>query len=281
VYDCRWSDTQLNRLKALGAEAETLTLTFATEAGRDASFQKHAKRLTRQGRERLKQFRDEDRRPHLVRLEHLLAEALVCEGFTQVATPIIMSKGHLGRMGLDRDHDLYRQIFWADANRCFRPMLAPHLYYVSKDLLRLWPRPLRLFEIGPCFRKESHGVQHMNEFTMLNLVEYGTPETQRHRRLEALTGLVMTTAGISDYLIEQEQSEVYGDTMDVMAGSGPLEVASAAMGPHRLDAAWGVTETWVGIGFGLERLTMVARGWDNLKKCGRSLSYLDGIPLNI
>lgn len=281
MYNCRWSDSQLKRLKSLGADADTLKLTFENESQRDAAFQEQAKRLTRQNRKRLLQFRSDDRRPHLVRLEHLLAEALVREGFTQIVTPIIMSRGHLERMTLGPDHQLYRQIFWADANRCFRPMLAPHLYYVSKDLLRLWPRPLRLFEIGPCFRKESHGARHLNEFTMLNLVEYGMPQTERHRRLKALTALIMDRATIADYRIEEERSEVYGDTVDVVASAGSLEVASAAMGPHRLDAAWGVTETWVGIGFGLERLTMVARGRDNLKKCGRSLSNLNGIPLNI
>ena len=40
-------------------------------------------------------------------------------------------------------------------------------------------------------------------------------------------------------------------------------------------------EAWVGIGFGLERLLMVAGGSQNLKRIGRSLSYLDGIRLNI
>ena len=35
-------------------------------------------------------------------------------------------------------------------------MLAPHLYYVLVDLLRLWDKPVKIFEVGPCFRKESH-----------------------------------------------------------------------------------------------------------------------------
>jgi phenylalanyl-tRNA synthetase alpha chain len=38
---------------------------------------------------------------------------------------------------------------------------------------------------------------------------------------------------------------------------------------------------WVGIGFGLERLLMVAGNSSNLAKMGRSLTYLDGIRLNI
>jgi phenylalanyl-tRNA synthetase alpha chain len=53
------------------------------------------------------------------------------------------------------------------------------------------------------------------------------------------------------------------------------------MGPHPLDRAWKINTTWIGIGFGLERLLMVAQNRRNLGKMGRSLTYLDGIRLNI
>ena len=66
-----------------------------------------------------------------------------------------------------------------------------------------------------------------------------------------------------------------------MAGEDQVEVGSAAMGPHPLDRPWKITDTWVGIGFGLERLLMVAQNSNNLAKTGRSLTYLDGIRLNI
>ena len=49
----------------------------------------------------------------------------------------------------------------------------------------------------------------------------------------------------------------------------------------RLDRAWGIAEPWVGIGFGIERLLMVAKGSRSLGRMGRSLSYLDGIRLNL
>jgi pyrrolysyl-tRNA synthetase-like protein len=140
---------------------------------------------------------------------------------------------------------------------------------------------VRIFEIGPCFRKETQGQQHVGEFTMLNLVEYGTPEKLRRQRLKELGAAVMAAATINNYTIEAVSSEVYGETVDIVAGPKALEVGSAAMGPHPLDAAWDITETWVGIGFGLERLLMVSQDAENLAKFGRSLRYLDGIPLNI
>jgi phenylalanyl-tRNA synthetase alpha chain len=67
----------------------------------------------------------------------------------------------------------------------------------------------------------------------------------------------------------------------VVTGSDEIELGSGAAGPHPLDAAWGITDAWVGIGFGLERLLMADDQSGNLAKYGRSLAYLDGVRLNI
>ncbi|MEJ2729022.1 MAG: pyrrolysine--tRNA(Pyl) ligase large subunit, partial [Deltaproteobacteria bacterium] len=222
-----------------------------------------------------------DLRPGLCRLEARLAETLIKEGFVQVTTPIMMSRGLLQKMSIDANHPLNSQIYWLDKNKCLRPMLAPHLYYLLVDLLRLWDKPIKIFEVGPCFRRESHGAQHSSEFTMLNLVEMGLPVDQRKDRIKQLGALVSEAAGIDEYHFEKISSEIYGDTVDIVAGKDQLEVGSAAMGPHPLDRPWKITDTWVGIGFGLERLLMVAQNSSNLAKMGRSLTYLDGIRLNI
>ncbi|MGE5258466.1 MAG: pyrrolysine--tRNA(Pyl) ligase large subunit, partial [Hyphomicrobiales bacterium] len=142
-------------------------------------------------------------------------------------------------------------------------------------------KPVRLFEVGPCFRKESGGARHGREFTMLNLVEAGLALEEREGRLKELAARVAESAGLADYRIAPAQSEVYGDTIDILAGKRQLEVGSGAMGPHRLDRAWRITDAWVGIGFGLERLLMASANLDRLAGLGRSLSYLDGIRLNI
>jgi len=160
-------------------------------------------------------------------------------------------------------------------------MLAPNLYFVLKDLLRLWELPFRIFEIGPCFRKESQGALHLNEFTMLNLVEMGLREEERYERLEQLTAIVMKVCGLNEYRLTPALSEIYGSTTDMMAGQPEFEVGSSAMGPHPLDDAWGIHAPWVGIGFGLERLLMAKEKRSHLKSVGRSLTYLDGVRLNI
>jgi len=279
--DCSWTQTQIERLQALDADAETLALQFRTAGERNRAFQQHQNRLVKTQRQRLDAFRNAHRRPALCRLERRLVDALVGQGFVQVATPTIMSRGLLARMSIDANSPLASQVFWLDDDRCLRPMLAPHLYFLLKDMLRLWEKPVRIFEIGSCFRKESRGARHADEFTMLNLVEMGLAEEVRHERLEQLSALVTGTAGIECYRLETETSAVYGETIDIVAGPEKIEIGSAAMGPHPLDRPWRITDAWVGIGFGLERLLMVVSGCKSLGRMGRSLVYQDGIRLNI
>ena len=276
-----WTEIQRTRLKELAADDADLHLQFDGATARDKGFQKLEKKLVKVQRQKLQQLRDVHRRPRLCRLESRLTDILVQNDFVQVTTPTILSKGLLAKMSIDDTHPLTSQIFWLDKDRCLRPMLAPHLYFVLQDLLRIWEKPVRIFEIGSCFRKESHGARHSNEFTMLNLVEMGLAEETRQKRLEELAALVTKAAGVEDYIIQSEGSAVYGETIDIVDGRNRLELGSAAMGPHVLDRAWQVTDPWVGIGFGLERLLMVSEKSQSLGKWGKSLSYLDGIRLNI
>jgi len=279
--DVTWTDTQARRLKELEAHEPDLNKRFVDITAREQAYQKFENELVARQRQRLKEFREIHLRPALCRLESKLVDVMISSGFAQVATPIIMSKGLLEKMSIDTNHALSSQIYWLEKNKCLRPMLAPHLYYVLKDLLRLWDKPVRIFEVGPCFRKESQGAQHSSEFTMLNLVEMGLPLENRENRIRDLGALVAEAAGLSNYGFETVTSEVYGDTIDIVAGQERLEVGSSAMGPHPLDRPWKITETWVGLGFGLERLLMAAENSRSLAKMGRSLAYLDGIRLNI
>jgi phenylalanyl-tRNA synthetase alpha chain len=275
-----WSNTQTKRLKALEASQTQLSARFEDQAQRDRAFLELEGALAKMRKEELQEMRTVYGRPGLCRLETRLVETLVDAGFVQVATPTILSRGLLARMGVTEAHDLFNQVFWLDSDRCLRPMLAPHLYHLIKDLLRLWERPVGIFEIGSCFRKDSEGARHSSEFTMLNLCEFGLPKEDRSRRLREMADLVIRTAGIDDYRLEEEASTVYGETVDVVSPDG-LELGSGAMGPHPLDHAWRITDPWVGIGFGLERLLMTVRGGNSIGRVGRSLAYLDGIPLKI
>ncbi len=276
-----WTTTQHARLTELAADDQDLDLRFSDAQARNQRFQTLERQLVKSRREQLDRYREEKRIPSLLRLQQNLSERLVRHGYVQVATPTMMARGHLRKMGIDATHPLNDQIFWVDANKCLRPMLAPHLYYLLKDMLRLWEHPVRLFEIGSCFRKESKGRHHTSEFTMLNLAEMGSDEAQCESGLRHMIDEVMSAAGIDDDQLETTSSEVYGTTIDVLRGSDGLELGSAAMGPHPLDDAWNINEAWFGVGFGLERLLMATGKQGSLGRLGRSLFYLDGICLKI
>ena len=281
-----WTDEQSKRLVDLGAGQAVLDSVFHDTIERNKAFQTIENKLAKATADSVRHHLLEVRRPDLVVMREKLAAALVAEGYTEVETPLTVSRVLLERMGLTEDHDLNRQIFWLDKNKAMRPMLAPNLYYLLVDLLRLAPHPVRIFEIGPCMRKETQGARHAAEFTMLNLVDMGLSLEERKPRLEYLAKLVVKAAGlpVDECRLVTEESTVYGETMDVESPDG-LELASTAMGPHPLDAPWGIDVPWVGLGFGLERLVMAKaalKGWNlNPARAGRSLVYLNGFRLNV
>ncbi len=276
-----WTITQMNRFRELGLDPDEIPATDSLDKDLNRAFQTIEKQRVRDLRKEMAHLLTQTRKTRFRLLCDNLEQALFQNGFTSVTTPLIISGHALEKMGVGTDHPLSKQVFWINTRQCLRPMLAPNLYSLMQDFSRLGQRPVRFFEIGSCFRKESSGALHSNEFTMLNLVEMGLPSGDRHQRLEDLAGTVMEAAGITDYAFETEDSEVYGTTVDVVAGPKGVEVASGAMGPHALDNAWGITDTWVGMGFGLERLIMVSQADNTIGRWSKGLSWLDGIPLKI
>jgi len=271
--------TQQQRLRELGAGADVLTRRFTGADERNAVFKTLETEIVREGRRRLEELRTGRRQPQLLQLEQDLATALVGTGFVRVATPAIVTADALAKMGIAAGHALLDQVFWLDDGRCLRPMLAPNLYTLLRRLGRIWSRPFGIFEIGSCFRRDSKGSQHLSEFTMCNLVELGLPLGERRRRLEELAALVMAAGALPAYALVTETSEVYGDELDVIVDG--IEVCSTAIGPHALDDAWGITEPWVGLGFGLERMLVAREGLPSIERVARSLAYVDGVRLNI
>jgi len=269
--------TQKQRLVELDAPGDIDRLVFNNASERDLFFKKTSEELVHKNKQRLQKMRLESLRPAVRILESDLVKNLNVAGFTEVTTPTVMSRGMLEKMGINQAHPLWEQVFWLGNNNCMRPMLAPNLYSLLGRLGKIWPKPVRIFEIGQCFRKESKGSRHLSEFTMLNIVEMGFDGNPSARLVE-MAGTVMDTTGL-EYSLEAEESEVYGNTVDVLVEG--LEVASGACGPHPLDVNWNISENWAGLGFGLERLVMVKEGFQNIRRVGRSLIYLDGARLNI
>ena len=275
----RLTTTQSQRLRELGADPLVLDELFADAPARDVAFKRLEGELVKDGRRRLRELRSGRRAPQLVELEHVLSDALTAAGFVRVVTPLIIASDALRKMGIEHGHQLREQVFWLDDGRCLRPMLAPNLYTLLRRLDRHWSKPFGIFEIGPCFRRDSKGASHLNEFTMLNLVELGGPADEGRARLVELASLVMGASGVAHFELERTESEVYGEMVDVLVNGA--EVCSAGLGPHPLDGNWGIIDPWVGLGFGLERLLMVREGHANIERAGRSLAYVDGVRLNL
>lgn len=276
-----YSTAQKQRLVELNADKDIVNQEFDTVKERDISFKAVEKALVKANKEKLGLLLEKTHLPLTLQVERDLETWLTNqEGFTRVATPIIITGDKLSKMNIEQDNHLREQVFWVDRKKCLRPMLAPNLYEVMRELLRITRQPVRIFEAGSCFRKESQGAQHMNEFTMLNLVELDTvKDGDQMERMEALAKGAMDAVGINHYEIVRESSGVYNETLDIVVDG--VELASGAYGPHPLDANWGIFEPWVGIGLGLERVAMVKGEYQTIKRAGKSIAYVDGIPLKL
>lgn len=276
-----YSIAQKQRLVELNAGKDITEAQFETAEEKNEAFRKIEKLLVKDNRNRLKILMEEEHVPLTLRVEDMIEKWLTEEeGYTRVATPIILNPEKIKKMNIDNDDKLREQIFWLAGGGCLRPMLAPNLYEVMRDIHKITHQPVKIFEAGSCFRKESQGAQHMNEFTMLNLVELASvKDGEQMERLEQLAHGAMKAVGIDKYDLIKAESGVYIETLDIEVDG--VEIASGSFGPHSLDANWGVFDTWVGIGIGLERLAMVKGEYQTIKRAGKSCTYVNGIPLKL
>jgi len=276
----KFTSTQSQRLVELNASEQVVNQEFDGMEDRNACFKREETRLVKENKEKIARLLKIEHKTLSLRIESALEEWLMEEGFTRVVTPIIITSSMLEKMTITKEHPLTNQVFWLDEKKCLRPMLAPNLYKVMGSLIKITREPVRIFEAGSCFRKESQGAQHMNEFKMLNFVELaGVKDGEQMDRLKAMAHKAMEVAGIRNYQLVEEGSEVYGKTLDIVADG--VELASGAYGPHLLDEKWGIFDTWVGIGFGIERIAMVKEHYKTIKRVGGSIAYIDGSPLNL
>ena len=273
--------TQKERLRELSVEDEMIEGLFEDVEKRNNSYKVLEVLGVKKFRAKIEKLLNEKHFSDSMIIESILEDWLIKEkGYTRVSTPTIIAKEMLEKMSITRDHSLSEQVFWLNQNKCLRPMLAPNLYVMMRELHRITNQPVKIFEIGSCFRKESQGAHHMNEFTMLNFVEFaGVEDGKQMEALEHMAKEAMRVLEIENYELETESSTVYESTLDVVVDG--IEVASGSFGPHTLDGNWGVVGTWVGIGFGIERLALVKGGYNTIKRVGKSIAFIDGSPLNI
>lgn len=270
-----YTPAQKQRLQEFGVKETGIC--FDSQHRRKTTFENYINSLSKDCQKAIREMIMTPSRHKLSALENDIASYLTQRGFVEVKTPTIITTASLNKMGIDDKHPLYRQVFHLDGKRCMRPMLAPNLYTVMGHMRKSVQDPLQLFEIGPCYRKESKSSEHMSEFTMLNLVVLG-PEEEPQEKIVEMISAIMDFIGL-DYDLMECESDVYKTTIDVEVSGH--EVASAAIGPHMLDADHGIDEPWCGVGFGLERLLMFKERQDSIKRVGRNLVYQNGIRIDI
>lgn len=271
-----WTSSQSQRIRELGGGIEE-NEDFSSEEERENAFSIAIRKRQSHHRNLIRDLVKNPCRHPLAELENALSNMLIGKGFLEVKTPTMISQESLRKMGITNEHPLFEQVFWLDEKRCLRPMLAPNLYFLMRQLKRNVKMPLRMFEIGTCYRKESHGNSHLEEFTMLNLVEL-KPDIDAMERLKQHIAAIMGVTGL-EYELQKCDSEVYVSTVDVEVDG--VEIASGAVGPHILDKAHGIVDPWAGVGFGLERMLQMKSGELNIKKVGRSLIYLNGARIDV
>ncbi|SFM71379.1 pyrrolysine--tRNA(Pyl) ligase [Methanolobus profundi] len=262
---------QKNRILSLLGPGEMIS--FSKEK---RSFAELESTLTLERKKDIRGIYENSRENYLGKLERTITEFLVDMGFLEVKSPILIPFEYMERMGVGEDKKLSEQIFRVGDNMCLRPMLAPGLYNHLRKFDNVLPDPVRIFEIGPCYRKESDGNSHLEEFTMLNFCQMGSNCTREE--LEYLIKELLDFLGI-EYEIVADSCMVYGDTIDVMHKK--MELSSAVVGPVPMDMDWGVNKPWIGAGFGLERLLKAKHDFKNIKRAGRSESYYNGVSINL
>jgi len=263
----QFTQSQKNRILSLLGPGEMIS--FSKEK---RSFAELESVLSTERKKDIRQMYEDSRENLLGKLERTITEFFVDMGFLEVKSPILIPFEYMERMGVGEDKKLSEQIFRVGDNMCLRPMLAPGLYNHLRKFDNVLPDPVRIFEIGPCYRKESDGSSHLEEFTMLNFCQMGSRCTREE--LEFIIDEFLNFLDI-DYEIVADSCMVYGETMDVMHKN--LELSSAVVGPIPMDMDWGIDKPWIGAGFGLERLLKVKHDFKNIKRAARSESYYNGI----
>jgi pyrrolysyl-tRNA synthetase len=269
--DAGFTQSQKDRIVSLLGPDEMIS--FSKEK---RSFQELEVTLINKRKEDLREVYEDSRENLLGKLERQITEFFVDRGFMEIKSPILIPFEYMERMGVGEDTKLSQQIFRVDENMCLRPMLAPGLYNYLYKFDKVLPDPIRIFEIGPCYRKESDGKSHLEEFTMLNFCQMGSKCTREN--------LILLIQDFLDFLniehkIVSDSCMVYGETIDVLHKD--MELSSAVVGPIPQDIDWGINKPWMGAGFGLERLLKVMHNFKTIKRAARCENYYNGISTNL
>ena len=265
--------SMMKRLEALMTPEDGFDLTHPEDL---PPFKELESLLIERRKEEVRKIYATSREDMLAELERDISQFLRARGFMEIKSSVLIPEEYLLKMGIDVNEDGDYKVFKTTGGMYLRPMLAPVLYNYLRRFDRILPDPVKIFEIGTCYRRESDGGTHLEEFTMVNFCQMGKGATKEE--IMSLITDFLNHLGIS-FEFEGDECKVYGDTIDVMHGD--MELSSAVVGPVPMDIDWGINKPWIGAGFGLERLLMAKHGFRNVKRGSRSELYYNGIYINL
>ncbi|MDR9756843.1 MAG: hypothetical protein RJR35_08955 [Thermoanaerobacterales bacterium] len=109
--DVTWTATQKQRLIELNADETLHDCVFPDTVAREKRFKQLERELVKTNKEQLLALKNTTFRPLLCQLESKLVDRLTQEGFVQVVTPILLSRGMLNKMTITSEHPLVKQVF--------------------------------------------------------------------------------------------------------------------------------------------------------------------------
>ncbi|NLI61876.1 MAG: pyrrolysine--tRNA(Pyl) ligase [Methanosarcinaceae archaeon] len=270
-----YTDSMKKRIEMISVPGDNIDFTDFDKLVDLPPFEVLEKELVERRKKDVCKIYETSREDMLAALERDISEFLRSEGFMEIKSSILIPEEYLLQMGIDPETDEDYKVFKTNGNMYLRPMLAPVLYNYLRRFDKILPDPVKIFEVGTCYRRESDSSNHLEEFTMVNFCQMG--DGANAENLMEIIDSFLKHLGI-EYTTEGDSCLVYGNTVDIMHGD--MELSSAVVGPVPMDIDWGINKPWIGAGFGLERLLKAKHGFKNVKRGSRSELYYNGNYIN-
>lgn len=134
--------------------------------------------------------------------ESMMRSICLAHGFREVQTPIFEhTELFTTKSGPGIVEEIYAFKDKGDRDICLRPELtAPVIRFFINDLTN-YPRPLKLFYFGPCFRYERPQAGRFREFYQFGAEVIGSPTPEMDAEVIGLAASMLERTGLQDYRI--------------------------------------------------------------------------------
>jgi histidyl-tRNA synthetase len=134
--------------------------------------------------------------------EGMMRSICLAHGFREVQTPIFEhTELFTTKSGPGIVEEIYAFKDKGDRDICLRPELtAPVIRFFINDLTN-YPRPLKLFYFGPCFRYERPQAGRFREFYQFGAEVIGSPTPEMDAEVIGLAASMLESTGLQDYRI--------------------------------------------------------------------------------